>query len=853
MVLWWQVVVTIVCIILSGTFSGLTLGLMSLDIIDLRVLTESGTEKEKWYAHRILPVRKHGNWLLCTLLIGNTAVNSALAIVTADLFGGIAGFVSSTILILYFGEIIPQSVCHRFGLVIGAYAIPLVKLLMFLTSPLSFTTAKALDFFLGGEPVTRYNKSQLKSLLSIHGTLHHDLSPSNSQEQHSAAQSSEAIDTRIDVNSSPSDADVTVIELQQISSHPQDGRSLAKSPAVASSAPRNVYNKSDALGNPSTDPLGDTLAARDSDARKQSRFNPVSRLYERTRSRFSDKNVRKERDKKERDSASSNAPLTKDEMAMLGGAFDFSQKTVGQVMTSLDDVFMLEASLSLNFEVLLLIFQSGHSRVPVYERQRDNIIGVLFAKDLILLDPEDSVPIKTVLLFFNRAVLVLFFDTTLNKMLNIFRQGGGHMAIVQQKKEPTDITPDTLGIVTLEDLIEELIGQDIVDETDVYTDNINKKRVRRVRSIDPEVLKLFDSKHDEELLSEKEVLVVASYLSNNTAEFAERLIDNDILRKELAETLIIEYKGEERQRGAGSSHAIAGLAGVASNIGGGVLREAGNSGGIEAAVRNGINTSSEAANDESSNRQRFSPGIDTQDIIYSRGVPTKNAFLIINGRLEIRAGNDGFLSEAGPWTLLGISALTDDLYAPDFTATVVERPARLLRIARSRYRSMVQRSRPGGTNGSARDSNRSSKSQLPPMPKSADTARLHSTGSAGPRSQSSLALAAAAAAVAVGNPKIGDATSKTSSGSRVMLRMSGSSPNGESIQWSKVETGSVQKTETRPRAVSLDQPRSRSDGICFGSSNVVQVSKPPTGRKDPAAKRRVQEAEQEHESTKDDS
>lgn len=165
----WQIVVVIICVLLSGAFSGLTLGLLSLDLVDLAVLVESGTPKEVKCAKRILPVRKHGNFLLCTLLVGNTAVNSALSIVTSDLFGGWAGFLASTLVILYLGEIVPQSVCFSYGLTIGAHAVPFVKLAMLLTSPLSYPTSRLLDWALGGEQAVRYNKSQLKSLVNLHG------------------------------------------------------------------------------------------------------------------------------------------------------------------------------------------------------------------------------------------------------------------------------------------------------------------------------------------------------------------------------------------------------------------------------------------------------------------------------------------------------------------------------------------------------------------------------------------------------------------------------------------------------------------------------------------------------------
>jgi metal transporter CNNM len=69
-------------------FSGLTLGICGLDKLSLQVVMESGNQTQREYARRIMPVREDGNLLLCTLLLGNVSVNSALAILMADVAGG---------------------------------------------------------------------------------------------------------------------------------------------------------------------------------------------------------------------------------------------------------------------------------------------------------------------------------------------------------------------------------------------------------------------------------------------------------------------------------------------------------------------------------------------------------------------------------------------------------------------------------------------------------------------------------------------------------------------------------------------------------------------------------------------
>jgi hypothetical protein len=104
-----QIILIIVLLCMSALFSGLTLGLMSLDKTGLEIVMAGDDPVDAEYAKRIYPVREKGKLLLCTLLLGNVAVNALLSIILADFAGGTVGFVTSTFLIVIFGEILPQA------------------------------------------------------------------------------------------------------------------------------------------------------------------------------------------------------------------------------------------------------------------------------------------------------------------------------------------------------------------------------------------------------------------------------------------------------------------------------------------------------------------------------------------------------------------------------------------------------------------------------------------------------------------------------------------------------------------------------------------------------------------------
>lgn len=153
----------------AGLMSGLTLGLMSLGLVDLEVLTKSGTPRDQKYAAKILPVVKNQHLLLCTLLIGNALAMEALPIFLDALVAAWVAILISVTLILLFGEILPQAVCTRYGLAVGAAMTPVVRLLVFLFFPVTYPISKLLDFVLGKGHVALFRRAELKTLVHMHG------------------------------------------------------------------------------------------------------------------------------------------------------------------------------------------------------------------------------------------------------------------------------------------------------------------------------------------------------------------------------------------------------------------------------------------------------------------------------------------------------------------------------------------------------------------------------------------------------------------------------------------------------------------------------------------------------------
>ncbi|XP_034403107.1 metal transporter CNNM4-like [Cyclopterus lumpus] len=513
--MWLQLIVICCLLVLSGMFSGLNLGLMALDPMELRIVQSCGTDKERNDARKIEPIRSKGNYLLCSLLLGNVLVNTTLTILLDDLIGsGLGAVVASTIGIVIFGEIVPQALCSRHGLAVGANTIMVTKFFMFLTFPVSFPVSKLLDVLLGQEIGTVYNREKLVEMLKV------------------------------------------------------------------------------------TEPYND---------------------------------------------------LVKEEMNMIQGALELRTKTVEDVMTPIGDCFMIQADAVLDFNTMSEIMESGYTRIPVFDDERSNIVDILYVKDLAFVDPDDCTTLKTITKFYNHPVHFVFHDTRLDAMLEEFKKGKSHLAIVQKVNNEGEGDPfyEVLGLVTLEDVIEEIIKSEILDESDLYTDNRNRKKV------DPNKNKpdfsAFKQEGDSKVkISPQLMLAAHRFLATEVTLFSPFQVTEKVLLRVLRHPDVIkEIKFND--------------------------------------------------NDKRS----------PQHFLYQRGKPVDFFILVLQGRVEVEAGNENMKFESGPFSYYGVMALSSPSLAvtPPLSPSVASPPPRRLSLKRfslfSRFPEFRSPSHAGNLNRSA--------------------------------------------------------------------------------------------------------------------------------------------------------
>jgi putative hemolysin len=148
--------------------------------------------------------------------------------------------------------------------------------------------------------------------------------------------------------------------------------------------------------------------------------------------------------------------LEEDEREMIHSIYEFGETEASEIMVPRIDMAVISGDASIS-DVSAIVRDRGHSRIPVYESDVDHIIGVLYAKDLIGLDTNgDGPPVRSIM----REAFFVPESKRISSLLKDFQRHKIHMAIVVDEYGGTE------GLVTMEDVIEEIVGE-IHDEFDM--------------------------------------------------------------------------------------------------------------------------------------------------------------------------------------------------------------------------------------------------------------------------------------------------------------------------------------------------------------------------------------------------
>ena len=156
------------------------------------------------------------------------------------------------------------------------------------------------------------------------------------------------------------------------------------------------------------------------------------------------------------DAGESEGVVEENEAEMLHKVFEFTDRPVGKIMIPRTEIAWVEQGTKVN-DFLDIYTQKPYSRFPVYEDNTDNVVGILFAKDVLMKLADDSASKKTVIDDLVRTAYFIPESKHLGELLTEMRDGAYHMAIV------VDEFGGIAGMVTLGQLTEEIMG-DIQDE-----------------------------------------------------------------------------------------------------------------------------------------------------------------------------------------------------------------------------------------------------------------------------------------------------------------------------------------------------------------------------------------------------
>ncbi len=149
--------------------------------------------------------------------------------------------------------------------------------------------------------------------------------------------------------------------------------------------------------------------------------------------------------------------LDENEIDIMQGALSLSEKRVKDIMTPIENVYWVEPNTALNDAKIDEIKESGYSRIPVFNQPLTKCYGIMLVKDLVDIDFDDNHYIVDDMFF--HPTKIIGERTALDTMFRTFIRSGTHLLPVERDDK-------IVGIITIEDLLEEIIGHEIEDESD---------------------------------------------------------------------------------------------------------------------------------------------------------------------------------------------------------------------------------------------------------------------------------------------------------------------------------------------------------------------------------------------------
>lgn len=450
-----NVVCSLVCVMLAALAAGLTMGLVSLEKMDMEIIVKTEEKditnseellklkESKQDAQALLPLVQDHHRLLVTLLLMNSFANEALPLFLDQLVPSWLAVLMSMTLVLIFGEIIPSAIftgSHQLRM--AASFSPFVVFFRWVLAPVAYPIAQVLDLLLGADHKGRYNFAELRAVVDIHSRLH----------GHAEAVFESVGDQSVIMTTKHEFTDLT---------------------AVTFTSSDRVQAKSSIL-------IPDSVVyfADPHPAHRGGDLHSAFRLY-RTEERRAEDLI----ELHDGDITSGVFKVKeRDELIIMSGLMKLTHMVAREAMMPLSKVEMLEQGTTFDKSTLQDILNKGYSRLPLYDQSKHNVRGFLLVKKLIVISPDGGNKAENYI----QQMVVVGQDIGMLDLLNKFQERRIHMALVTDSPEVVDkawqentpIPPDVhmAGIITLEDIIERLIQEEIEDEHDAPSRRPSKRK-----------------------------------------------------------------------------------------------------------------------------------------------------------------------------------------------------------------------------------------------------------------------------------------------------------------------------------------------------------------------------------------